>query len=214
MKNKYIFFAFWLCLLTLPIYTILKNSNLELVFSKPNVAINFVQRISGLIIYTLLPLQIILGAFMRRLTEKFGSWIFWFHITQAILIYTLILVHPISSLILRWKVSGVVDPFYVFSDFCLLCKTKSDLYFTFGRIAFLSFTIAYIAGKFRTVSFLRKHWRKLHLFNYVGFFAMVYHSYHVGSDPKETAFFWYFILAILVVSSVIVYRLFRLFKKN
>lgn len=214
MRIKYVFYFLWFCLVALPIYTVIKDSNLDLVFSKTNLTINFIQRISGLIVFTLLPVQILLGAYMTRLAEKFGSWIFWFHITQAIIIYTLILVHPVAFLILRKFNGGPLDPFYVFTDFCLLCNKKSELYLTFGRFGFVFLTLGYLAGKFRTITFLRKHWKNFHYFNYLGFFVIAFHGYKVGSDMTSPNFYWYFITAIVLVLIIFILRIMHKLRKK
>ncbi len=214
MKNKYVFIFFWILLLSIPIYTIFKNTNLQIVFTKPALQLNLIQRLSGLIVFTLLPIQITLGAFMTRLAEKFGSWIFWFHITQAILIYVLILVHPITFLFLRKLTGGPFDPFYIFTDYCLLCSTKFELYLTFGRLAFVCLTLGYLAGKFRTIVLLRKHWKKFHYFNYLGFFLISFHAFKVGSDLRTRPFVYYFWAALVWVAGVTICKAIKKLRKN
>lgn len=214
MKNKYMFLLFWLFLIAIPIYTVIKNSNMDLVFSKETVTIRFLQRITGLVAFTLLPLQITLGAFMTKLAEKYGSWIFWFHITQAILLYVLVFAHPVLMLIFRWKSSGVFDPFYVFLDFCLLCTPKFELYLTMGRVAFVFLTIAYLAGKFRTLVFLRKHWKSLHYFNYLAFFMIAFHAFKLGSDTLSSSFSWYFVVAHIWVLVIIFWQILHKLRKK
>lgn len=214
MKSKYIFLLFWLLLIALPVYSVIKNSNMDLVFSKQTLTINFIQRLTGLVAFALLPLQITLGAFMTKLAEKYGSWIFWFHITQAILIYILVFAHPVLFLILRWKSSGVFDPFYVFLGFCLLCSSKFELYLTMGRIAFVFLTIGYLVGKFRTLVFLRKHWKWLHYFNYLAFFLVAFHALKLGSDTLSSTFGWYFVFAHIWVLGVIFLKIFHKFRKK
>lgn len=214
MKPRNVFLVIWIALLIFPVYTVISRTpNLELTFSKPNLMFNFLQRSSGLIIFTLLPIQIILGSFMRRLTERFGSWVFWVHITQAMLVYSLILFHPVFHLLLLWKSTGTLDPFYIFTDFCLICETKQELYLTAGRIAFFLFTFAYFAGKFRTIETLRKHWKKLHILNFFAFFLVAFHAKKLGSDIHSVYYYWYYWTAVGVVTAVSLYKLFRFFQK-
>lgn len=214
MRTRNIFFLLWILLLLIPLYTIFSRTDIKLLFSNQALLWNVVQRLSGLTIFTLLPLQIVLGAFMTKLTERFGSWIFWFHITQASLIYSLILLHPVSYMLLLWRAGGPFDPFYIFTDYCLICETKQEFYITFGRVSFVLFTMAYLAGKFRTVDFLRKHWKKFHIFNYLGFFLIAFHANRLGSDIHAPTFYWYYWVALGSVSSIAIYKLVHFIKKQ
>lgn len=212
MKSKYIFFALWLLLLVLPIYTVIKGTPYFHLFQeKPTLWLGFFQRVTGLLILTLLPIQIILGAFMTRLAEKFGSWIFWFHITQAVLIYILVLSHPLLFVFIR-KTGSRIDPFYVFTDICVICKTKTELYYTFGRLSFWLVTLGFLVGKFRTHPLLQKHWQKIHILNYFTFFLIALHAYKVGTDIHFKYFYPYYIGSLIVVGGILLYKIKGLLK--
>ena len=69
----------------------------------PVILTNLIQRFLGLAAFTLLFIQLISGAFMDKLTKKFGGRVFKFHIFEGILIYCLAVLHP-----LVFKIGGIV----------------------------------------------------------------------------------------------------------
>jgi len=192
MSKKTIFFLIWLFLLSLGPITVLRNST--------GFSINFLQRMVGLLAYTLLFVQIILGSFMQRLTEKLGGWIFRFHITEGIFTYVLVLAHPLLF---------VFDPLYIYLGFS---SQKAELYYSFGRSAFWLITLALLAAKLRTHPWLQNHWRKFHILNYVAFFLIWFHSLKVGTDIGTFPFSFFHGPSLIIVLGIVLYRLFSYFK--
>lgn len=206
-KTKIIIFTAWLFVLAIGPYTIFKNTNLGTLKSNPLLIVNILQRIAGIAAFTLVFFQIILGAFMEKLTQKLGGWIFKFHIIQGPIAYSLILLHPLLLVLFNFKIFGKFDPFYIFTDFCVLCKPVSEYYLTFGRIAFWLVTFAVVAAKFRTRPFFRKNWRVFHSLNYLAFFFIVIHSFKLGSDATSMPFLVFYIFSIISVISIIIYKM-------
>ena len=192
MSKKTIFYLLWILLLSLGPITVIRNST--------GFSINFVQRIVGLLAFTLLFVQIILGSFMEKLIEKLGGWIFKFHVTEGVIAYLLILVHPLLF---------TFDPFYVFFGFS---SQGAEFYYSFGRSAFWLVTVAVIAGLLRTQPWLQNNWRKFHILNYVAFFLIWFHSFKVGTDIGTFPFSFFHGPALVIVSSIVLYRLFSYFK--
>src|SRR5688572_23349879 len=162
-KYKVIFYLIWLLIVSLGPIAILKNTPLSTLPGHPALIMNFLQRMVGLLAFSLLFIQIILGSFMEKWTQKFGGWIFNFLIIEGILIYCLVFAHPIFFMIYRYLIGLGLYPFYIFTSVCVLCHTKMDLYYSLGRVSFWLITTAVFVGLFRTANpFLRIHWKKFH----------------------------------------------------
>ena len=196
----------WFIVVLVGPYTIFTRTPLSEVISDQVLLINFFQRILGLIAFSLIFSQVILGLFMGKLTQKLGSWIYKFHITEGLFTYLFIFGHPLMFVLLNYKLKGTIDPFYVYTDICLICKPLFEYFYTFGRVAFWFLTIGVTAAYFRTHPWLRVHWLKFHILNLFAFYLIALHSYVVGSDVKSTPFIWFYWFAISVVTGGLVYK--------
>ncbi len=177
--------------------------------------VNTLQRLIGMWAYTMLFVQIILGSFMPRLAEKFGGWIFKFHVFEGILVYFLILLHPALFIVFNYLVGRGLDPFYVFIDACLICRNSIESSYSYGRIAFWLLTIGVFAGLFRmTTPFLRIHWKKFHILNYFAFIFVWFHSLKLGSDVGTFPFSFVHGSMVVVVLAIVFYRLYLYIKKQ
>jgi len=58
------------------------------------------------------------------------------HRVVSVFVVLLVIVHPLSFVLINYMVKGAIDPFYVFTDICVLCKNIYETTYTFGRIAF------------------------------------------------------------------------------
>lgn len=217
MKAKHIFYFLWFLLILLPVVTVYSDftatSSIKVILSDKNLTLKFFERLTGLIALTLLPVQVFLGGFMSKLTDRFGGWIFSFHITEALIIYGLVITHPILNLIRNIPTRGI-DPFSVFTDMCLACRTHFELYLTFGKIAFWLVTLTYFIAKYRTLPLLQRNWHTIHLLNYVVFFLISLHAYFAGSDILSPNYFWYFILIQIFVGILTIRKVWKIIKKN
>ncbi len=195
-------------------YTLFKVTPLNLVLLNSATLLSFFQRLFGLFAFILLFFQILLGSNMFEKAKKFGAWVHKVHVTQGIFAYFFIFFHPFIYLVALIQASKTFNPFYVYSDFCLLCKTRVELYYTLGRVAFWLFTAIFVAAYFRTKPFFRKYWNLLHRLNYVLFFAVSLHALMVGSDVRSWPFFAFFIVANLVVLGISLKNTFYWAKEN
>lgn len=176
--------------------------------------LSLIQRTSALITIVLLSVQLFVGQFMSKVIEKYGSWVFHFHRINGIVIYSLVLSHTFSYLLMTTIASKIFDPFYVFIDACVMCKVREELFYSLGRFSFwlLSFTV--FVATFRTRPELRKNWRLFHTVNYLVFIFVVVHSFFVGSDVMSVPFVFIFIPSICLGFYTIFYKLVIQFKKN
>jgi len=185
-KNKIIFWVIWLGLVLLGPYFISKTVVFPKVFSDYSLTLNFLQRVSGVLIFTLLFIQIILGAYMQEFTKRFGTWISNVRAIQGPVIYLLAVIHPLFLLIFNYKLFHTLDPFYVYTQVCLLCKTNLELFYTFGRLGFWFLTLAIF-------------WKKLYFLNYAAFFLFALHGWFVGSDFHTSPLKFFFWLSVALV---------------
>ena len=205
MKLKLSLFIVWLVILLSGPLTIFKTiKDFDITQNIP-LLINILQRTVGLLVFSLLFMQIILGAFMQKWKEKLGVWVLKFHIIQGVIVYMLVLAHPLLFVIYNFKTRGLINPFYVFTDFCLLCPTPIELYYTFGRIAFWLISLAILAAILRSEVWWRKNWRKFHMLNYFVFFLIAIHAWFSGTDIINTSFVYIYWFGITTV----IYTIFR-----
>lgn len=202
-SKKVFWFIFWLVLVLSGPITILRTPHFKIIIGKPDLLINLILRLVGLIVYVLIFYQIIVGTFMDKLVKKLGGWILNFHIFEGILTYLLVLVHPLLLVLFNFKVTGIFDPFYVFTDFCALCQTKPEYFLTLGRIAFWFFTLSVFVAIYRKGISIKKNWRKFHILNYLTFFLVAIHAYFLGSDRSRFPFvviYWFSLIIVLATS--------------
>lgn len=212
-KFKITFLIVWFLLLLLAPITVFENTSITSLTKSPPVFLNIIQRIIGLLAFTLLFVQIILGSFMSRLVDKLGGWVFSFHIFQGILIYILIILHPSIFVVFNYFVKGGIDPFYVFTDICLLCNNSKEFFYSLGRISFWLITVSVLAGLFRTATpWLRTNWKKLHVLNYVSFILIYLHSIGEGTDIGTPPFTFFHGPAMIIVSIIILSKLIKFVK--
>jgi len=204
--KKFVFFAILATILLLVPITALHTTPLALVLKNPATITNYIQRIIGLFAFTLLFVQIILGAFMDKLTKKLGGWIFKFHVVEGAAVYSLALLHPLFFMIFNHYIGIGWNPYLVFINICLLCDKPIDYYYTLGRVSFWLLTIAVLAAKFRTATpWLKANWRKLHVINYAVFLIVGAHGFLIGQDFRAQPFYSYAIVAYAIVVGVVIF---------
>jgi predicted ferric reductase len=212
--RKTVFFTLWLALLLMAFLTLIRVTPLSFALGGSVKLTNFIYRGLGLIIFSLLFVQIILGAFMGKLTKKLGEWVFSFHVFEGALAYTLVLLHPIFFLLSTYFAGGKFDPYVAFVNVCLLCNSPAGYYQTLGIISFWLLSVAVFAALFRkSTPWLKANWRKFHVINYVTFLVVGAHGFLLGLDFRVQPFFTFAVLAYAIVLGIVVFiELPRLFK--
>lgn len=213
------FLFVWALPLALIPFTVLKVTPLPVAMQYPATITHFIQRILGLTAFTLVFWQIILGSYMVKLTEKLGGWVFKFHITEGIFLYGIIVLHPVSFVFFNYFAGKGIDPFYVFTQVCVLCPNLLEFYYSLGRISFWLLTIAVFVAFFRTATpYFRYYWRRFHVLNYLVFLLIGIHSFGVGTDMGTFPFSLFYGPAIFIVSCIILFkglpRLYRFVKSR
>ncbi len=212
--KKVIFFAFVIVLLLLVPITALQVTPLSLVLKNSATLTNYIQRILGLTLFTLLFVQLILGAFMDKLQKIIGEWVFKYHVIEGVIIYSLALLHPLTFMVFNHFAGIGWNPYFVFVDVCLLCQSRIDYYYTLGRISFWLLSITVFAGIFRKATpWMRANWRKLHVINYAVFLIVGLHGFLIGTDFRVQPFYSFAIISYAIVLGVVVFvELPRLYK--
>ena len=200
-KKRTFFFLIWIILLLSGPVSVFKNTPLRDIFSNNILFLNVFQRIVGLTAYVLIFVQIMLGAHMDRLVQILGAKAYKAHVTQGLLTYGFIFIHPLFYYVISYEIIG---RFELFPD----SGSIYDVWLTYGRAAFSLATIGVFAGYFRTKPFFRKYWRVFHLLNYLVFIFVTIHAFKIGTDTRTLPFAVVFYLATLLVGLTIIFRLF------
>lgn len=209
-RNLVIFAAIWLLLLSLAPITVISNSNMDRVWVNKVLTVNFFQRILGLAAYTLLFVQVVLGSNMNFWRKHLGGNALKIHISNGLLTYTVVLLHPLAWVVITYFARSRFDPYFPFIDICLLCKSTQEWMINFGRLAFWSVTIAVTAGLLRGYNrFMVSHWRKFHHFNYLAFIFVFVHSIGMGSDVGTIPFSLFHGPAAVIVGLLILRRIIK-----
>ena len=194
------FLAVWVLVLLIGPITLLVNFPFDSLFKQEVLTINFFQRLAGLLLFSLIFVQVVLGSQMGKLIEKLTGKVFRFHIVEGITTYVLMIAHPILGYL-----NGVsLIPIF----------TRNELLYNMGRLAFALFTIAVFAGLFRSEPFIIRHWKKLHILNYAAFYLIAIHSYYVGSDVRSFPFIILWWVAVTAVSIIVILKLKNLLAKS
>lgn len=199
MKKRLLILSWFLVLISGPI-VVLTKTPLSTITGNITYQISFLQRIAALIAFSAIFVQIIIGANLSELSKIFGSWIYKFHTLQGITAYAFVLAHPLLFLFYNFKIRGAIDPFYVFTDACLLCPRPYELYWSFGRIAFWLISFVILAAAIKSETWWKRNWRKFHILNYLIFFLVVVHAWFSGTDIIKTSFVYIFWLGIGMVA--------------
>jgi predicted ferric reductase len=204
MKNKIIFWVILIAILGLVPLTIVPTINFA-VIRLPSVVLNVLQRFFGLTAFVLMFWQIMVGANMEKFAKKVGDWIFNFHVWEGIVIYSLVVLHPLVFVFFQHFIGQGTDPINVFLGVCLFCDPKVEYIYTLGRVAFWLLTIGVFAGIYRSANpFMRKNWRKFHVLNYFVFLLIGIHGFILGPDLAVRPFIYFAIPAYLIVIYTIV----------
>jgi predicted ferric reductase len=169
---------------------------------------DFLQRLLGLAIYILLFWQIIVVEYMGKFKKWLGGWIGSLQIWEGILIYFLIFLHPLMFLLFRHFSGTGTDPIFVFLDFCGYCQTRTDFYWTLGRLAFWILTAGVVVWLFKSsIPFLKKSWKSFSIVNYFVFLLAGIHGYLSGTDFTTRPFFYFAVVAYIWVFYIVIQKL-------
>lgn len=140
--------------------------------------INLVQRTVSLIALSLLAVQI---------SSNTNKKLFTFFM------YLFVLVQPFFIILARYVFNSELDPFYMFTDLCVLCGNKAEFTVNFLRIAFYGVSVAVFVPLIKNYdNFLKKYWKYSELFFFVGFYALSIYVFNSSPLIKSNLFLFYF----------------------
>ena len=203
--KRIVFWIVWLLIILSAPITVIGNSDLRNTFADTILLTNFFQRISGLLAFSLLFMQIILGSRMNWWIGIIGAKAYKIHITQGLFAYGLMFMHPLFENFIVYQISKNVTG--VFLVFVPSFTTQRNQLLVFGRAALLLATISVIASYFRTHPFFRSNWRAFHILNYLVFYLVFWHM-RVGTDIITPPFVWVSWLALITISGSLIYKSF------
>lgn len=191
--------VYFLFLLSAPV-TILLNTSHGVVIKNDIVFINFLQKLFGLLAFTLLFIQIVLGSRLGRWINILGARAYKYHITHGLIAYFFVVIHPLMQIALDIKMQGLMGAFVSFLP-------GIDVFFDLGKLSFLLITLGLTAGYFRTKPYLRRFWRRYHILNYAAFVFVSVHSWNLGTDIKSFPFLITYLTGNVLVGFVFFSRL-------
>ncbi len=202
--GRYVFYFTWLGLLFIPFITVTKNTSFVQAIENPILLTNFFQRITGLLAFTLLFMQIMIGSHMTRFLQIIGAKAYKLHITQGLITYGLVLIHPFLYFLINYQISN-----NLFTSLLVILpsfKNQTEIFLVFGKVAFTLLTISVCAAYFRTKPLFRRNWRAFHILNYLVFFLILIHA-RVGTDFTTPPFLYVYWLATILVSGTVIYKI-------
>ena len=210
--KRYIFFTIWFLIIISGPLTVFLNTPYENALSNEKVLINVFQRTTGLLAFSLIFIQIVIGAYMDKWVQIIGAKAYNLHVTQGLFTYGFVLVHPILNSALTYAVSKSVRD--VILGLVPSFSSQREVFLVYGRVAFVLVTISVIAGYFRTKPFFRKNWKAFHILNYLSFILVAFHSKGVGSDMGSFPFnflYWIFVSGVILT---ILHKIYVKYVKN
>ncbi len=216
--TRKIFWAVYILLVLLFIWPIFANVFSLYVAGRSSltlVILDLIQRISGALAFLILFVQILVGAYPKKFASFMGKAEEKLHFRQGKIIYFLVLLHFGSFLLFNFVSKHIFDPFYVLTDFCVLCQTKEELFYSFGRFGFWLLTLTMAAALLRDKDWWRENWHYFHLFNYFLFFLITAHALFIARDFSRPGYLFYLALVLtVVVFLTVLEKFFSWFKRN
>lgn len=155
----------------------------------------------GLIAFTMLWAQLMIGAFMPLWNKLYSSpKVLRFHIVHGVVVWLVLLLHP--GLLYASKILG--DGFTLQALRIDYVARQNVPYVLLGMAAFILLCTTILIALLRKRSFVQKYWKKVHYLNYVVFVMVFVHSFRLGShvEPTILRYVWFvygsvFVLALL-----------------
>ena len=158
----------------------------------------------GLLAFTMVWYQVLLGSNGWWLYRR-APVLLRFHRTHGIIAFSFAVLHPVL-LIAAVGLTAFLQKSFV--------PAELRIYATIGTIQLVLLTIAVLVALVRRMPWLRRHWKKFHILNYVVFILIWIHSWFLGTDVQTTwlRFLWVFFALAVFVSTV--FRVTHLFRSK
>ena len=127
--------------------SVLLQTNYTLALSSRSAEVVFLTRLTGMLLVGLIFCQIVLLKGYKKINLFF-----------TVLILALILIHPLLTVYFTKLIYGKLDPFYPFTDMCVLCPLRDQI-ITLGRLAFWAYLAAIGAVILRATPWFKENWQ-------------------------------------------------------
>lgn len=204
MSRKGFIVLVWILIILVGPITLFINTDLNLTFSNSLLVINLFQRLTGMLAFSFLFVQILLGSYMNFWTKFLGALTFKYHVVEGIVGYGMFLAHPLLYVVFTYVALQKLTTF-ILPDLSIN-TANYELFLTYGRIGFILLSIGVAAALLRNNPRLRHSWRKFHILNYFSFFFVAVHAFNVGTDMNLAPFNFFFWIALLIISGVVFHR--------
>lgn len=167
-------------------------------------------KLFGLYAFVLLWAQIITGPFTKPLSRIYGpAKVLRWHKTQGIFTFLLSTLHPILFHIGMFFTTN--NMFGFFTDLEVYLNSPTFAWTAhFGPFAWMLMILTVATAILRDHPLIFKHWRKIHMLNYVIFILAFVHSFNIGSDtqtePLRSLYLFFGLSFLFSVLYRIVYR--------
>lgn len=157
--------------------------------------INLIQRTAAVLALVLLSIQIYTNTNKKLFTY---------------FMYLFIFVEPILVILARYIFNSDLDPFYMYTDLCVLCDGRGEFIINFLRIAFYSVSIAVFAPVFGYLDkTIKKYEKFLRYFYFVGFYALSIYLYNSGPVVRPV----WFVIIFWICQSLVLVKVFKEIKE-
>lgn len=162
--------------------------------------INLLLRINGLITFVLFVLVI-----YSKFTFKILNYLTFF----------LIFLQTVLVVSARYLSNSDFDPFYMYTDLCVLCDGVYEYYINFLRISFYATTIAILAPFIKNINnWFKTNWKYLFNFYYLSFYSLSIYLYNTGPVIKTNLFIYFFWICQIIVLARLVLEIRRVLLKS
>ncbi len=198
-KYKIALLIIWVAALTLGPVAVLKGVSASYLLKNPTVLFSTIQRIAALMTFVALFFYIVLDFLKTRLANNFKNWISNFILFDEFISFLFIAVYQFSFLLVNYFARHGLDPFYVFTDVCVLCANKFEAFNTLARVSFWLLAASNIAWIFKDSSkWLKTNWEKLQTLNYLSFFLMGALLFFTVPGAIKSPFVFFYTSAITI----------------
>jgi hypothetical protein len=152
----------------------------------------FIQSYSGVGLFFLFFIQILVGRFVKK------SGLYYL---LTFLLVGLVLTHIFAYIYYVKIIKGFFDPFYPFTDLCLLCKTIvfPEYFINFGRIAL------WLVGLTSLAIFTR--FKNLRWLNMIAFLSASFHVWFLGKYVRVFPLNYLLWGMVVIVAGLLLQRL-------
>ena len=207
---KYLIPLLFAVVLIIPGYTyFVVNDAGSLLFGEgitPEIRFYTLFRLFGLYALVFLWGQIMLGPFMQPLNRLYGKNWLYFHRTQGLFALLLAFLHPPILYTAYYVQTGTFNPMLAVEAYA----GDQSMYAYLGMVALLLLLLTVFSAMMMRKPWMQKHWRKIHLLNYVVFLLVLVHALKLGSEIQVMPMqLLYWLMAVTFLLSVGYRRVYR-----